>query len=181
MMRAGQSFFCWLALLLGIHLAPAATKPAPTSNEEGQKLAAELRLMRPTEDLEVKGFLKIRDSSGKRTKVPINYRFISAVCNLLGIRTRITWSMDYPLVEGKTERLVHLCRQAGASEYISGPSARDYIDASLFARENIALRFFDYTQYPEYHQLFPPFTHQVSIVDLLLNEGPQARRYMKSF
>src|SRR5438876_7454087 len=66
----------------------------------------------------------------------INYRFISAVCNLLGIRTRITWSMDYPLVEGKTERVVHLCRQAGASEYISGPSARDYIDASLFAREN---------------------------------------------
>jgi len=77
MMSAGQTSFCWLALLLGIHLAPAATKPAPTSNEEGQKLAAELRLMRPTENLEVKGFLKIRDSSGKRTKVPINYRFIS--------------------------------------------------------------------------------------------------------
>ena len=77
MMPAGKTLFCCLALLLGIHLAPAATKPAPTSNEEGQKLAAELRLMRPTENLEVKGFLKIRDADGKRTRVPFNYRFIS--------------------------------------------------------------------------------------------------------
>jgi len=41
-------------------------------------LAAELRLMRPTENLEVKGFLKIRDADGRRIKVPFNYRFISA-------------------------------------------------------------------------------------------------------
>jgi hypothetical protein len=39
----------------------------------------------------------------------------------------------------------------------------------------------DYHNYPEYHQLFPPFEHAVSIIDLLLNEGPNAPRYMKSF
>ena len=77
MMRAGKAFFCGLVLLLGIHLAPSANQPAPTSNEEGQKLAAELRSMRPTENLEVKGFLKIRGADGKRTKVPLNYRFVS--------------------------------------------------------------------------------------------------------
>ena len=77
MMSAGKTLFCFLALLLAIHLAPAANIPAPTSNEEGQKLAAELRLMRPTENLEVTGFLKIRDADGKRTRVPFNYRFIS--------------------------------------------------------------------------------------------------------
>ena len=77
MRRAGKAFFCGTALLLGIHLAPAANKPAPTSNEEGQKLAGELRLMRPTENFDVKGFLKIRDAAGKRTRVPFNYRFIS--------------------------------------------------------------------------------------------------------
>ena len=77
MMSAGKTLFCFLALLLAIHLAPAANKPVPTSNEEGQKLAAELRLMRPTENLEVTGFLKIRDADGKRTRVPFNYRFIS--------------------------------------------------------------------------------------------------------
>jgi len=77
MMRAGKAFFCGLALLLGIPLAPAANKTALTSNEEGLQLAAELRVMRPAENIEVKGFLKIRDSDGKRTKVPFQYRFIS--------------------------------------------------------------------------------------------------------
>ena len=36
----------------------------------------------------------------------INYRFISAICRLLGIGTKITWSMDYRLTEGKTEKLI---------------------------------------------------------------------------
>src|SRR6058998_878038 len=76
MMRAGKTFFGGLALLSGIYLAQAANKPAPTSNEAGQKLAAELRLMRPTENLEVNGLLKIRAADGRRTKVPFNYRFI---------------------------------------------------------------------------------------------------------
>ncbi len=77
MTPAGKTFLCGLAVLLGVHLAPAATKPTPTSNDEGQKLAAELRSMRPTESLEVSGFLKIRDADGKRTRVPFNYRFVS--------------------------------------------------------------------------------------------------------
>jgi len=39
----------------------------------------------------------------------------------------------------------------------------------------------DYSAYPEYNQLYPPFQHAVSIVDLIFNEGPNATRYMKSF
>jgi hypothetical protein len=62
----------------------------------------------------------------------INYRFLMVICKLLGITTRITWSMDYPLTKGKTERLVDLCKQAGAAEYISGPAAKNYIDEELF-------------------------------------------------
>jgi hypothetical protein len=89
--------------------------------------------------------------------------------------------MDYRLVEGKTERLVDLCRQAGATEYLSGPSAKNYIDATLFVRAGIGLRFMDYSGYPEYEQRFPPFDHQVSIIDLILNTGPSAQSFMRSF
>jgi hypothetical protein len=77
MIQALKAFTCVLALFWGILLAPAANKTAPTSDEEGQQLAAELRLMRPTENLEVNGFLKIRDADGKRTKIPFTYRFLS--------------------------------------------------------------------------------------------------------
>ena len=82
---------------------------------------------------------------------------------------------------GQTERLVDLCKQVGATRYLSGPSARDYLDEGLFAREGIEVTYIDYTGYPEYRQLHPPFEHGVSILDLLFNEGPNASSFMKSF
>lgn len=111
----------------------------------------------------------------------INYRFLAAICQILGIDTRISWSSDYVAAGVKTERLLDLCKQAGAGVYISGPSARAYLDEELFAREQIELQYIDYSGYPEYGQLFPPFAHQVSVIDLIFNEGPEATKYMKTF
>jgi hypothetical protein len=111
----------------------------------------------------------------------INYSFLSAICQVLGIKTKISWSSDYGLVEGKTESLIALCHQAGGTDYLSGPAARAYIDERLFKSEGIALSYMDYSDYPEYQQLYPPFEPQVSIIDLIFNEGPNATRYMKSF
>ena len=111
----------------------------------------------------------------------VNYRFITAICEILGIRTEITWSMDYELVDGRTERLVGLCQSAGATHYISGPAARDYIEEDLFREAGIGLSYIDYSGYPEYRQLYGEFTHRVSVIDLILNEGPDAPKYMKSF
>jgi WbqC-like protein family len=112
----------------------------------------------------------------------VNHGFLRAICGILGIATRISWSMDYrPLKEGKTERLVDLCRRAGGTHYVSGPAARDYIDARRFEEAGIALSFFDYSGYPEYPQRFGDFEHHVTVLDLLFNTGPQAPRFMKSF
>ena len=111
----------------------------------------------------------------------INYRFIVAICRILGISTTISWSMDYNLMGDKTERLVHLCKQAGATEYLSGPAARAYLNEALFERGDIAISYMDYSDYREYTQLYPPFQSQVSIIDLIFNEGPDATNYMKSF
>ncbi|NOT53464.1 MAG: WbqC family protein [Deltaproteobacteria bacterium] len=119
-------------------------------------------------------------SSGSPYLSEINYTFLSTLCSLLGIHTPLTWSSDYDIVPGKTERLLALCQQAGATEYVSGPAAKSYLDETLFAEAGIGVRWMDYTGYPEYHQLSPPFEHAVSVIDLLLNEGPNAWRYMKS-
>jgi hypothetical protein len=111
----------------------------------------------------------------------INYRFLTAICQILGIDTKLSWSSDYRIIEGKTERLIDLCRQTGATHYLSGPSARGYIDEEMFREEGISLTYMDYSGYPEYEQLFQPFEHRVSIIDLIFNEGPNAPKYMKSF
>ena len=109
----------------------------------------------------------------------LNRRFIEEVCNFLGIRTIISNSWDYSVLDGKTERLADLCAQARGTEYISGPAAKNYIDDSVFADQHIKLTWFDYSGYPEYTQLWGEFTHGVTILDLLFNCGENAHRYMK--
>lgn len=111
----------------------------------------------------------------------VNEVFLRGLCGLLEIRTAITRSSDYELRGDRNERLAGLCKQAGADEYLSGPSARTYLDEGLFRTRGIAVRWMSYDGYPEYRQLFPPFVHQVSILDLLFNEGVEgARRHLLS-
>jgi hypothetical protein len=112
----------------------------------------------------------------------INHVLITAVCNVLGIDTTISWSTDYEGEGAKTTRLVSLCRSCEATRYLSGPSARSYIDEQQFAEAGIELAYVSYDGYPEYPQLHGPFDHHVSILDLLFNVGAaDAAQYMKSF
>jgi hypothetical protein len=111
----------------------------------------------------------------------LNFRFLKGICGLLGIRTKLSWSSDYPHGSGKTERLVQLCRAAGATEYLTGPSAGAYLDPAFFAEAGIEIQYMSYNDYPQYEQLYPPFDHYVSVLDLLFNQGTHAADYMLSF
>jgi hypothetical protein len=111
----------------------------------------------------------------------INYLFLRGICDLLGIRTRLSWSSDYALPVGKNDRLISLCQQVDGSVYLSGPSAKAYMDMRVFQEANIQVEWMDYSGYPEYAQLYPPFDHAVSILDLIFNEGRDAARFMKNF
>jgi hypothetical protein len=109
----------------------------------------------------------------------LNRCFLETICNYLEIKTNILDSSDFTLLDGKTERLSDLCKQAGGTEYISGPAAKDYVEERIFADMNIKLTWFDYAGYPEYPQLWGEFTHGVTILDLLFNCGKDAHRYMR--
>ncbi|ULX54810.1 hypothetical protein A9P79_23415 [Cupriavidus taiwanensis] len=110
----------------------------------------------------------------------INLLFIRTVCSLLAIETSITSSSDYELVGDRTMRLADICQQASAHLYLSGPAAREYLDETVFAAKGIRVAWMDYSGYPAYDQLFPPFDHSVSILDLLFCTGPAAKEYMKA-
>ena len=101
----------------------------------------------------------------------LNRHCTETIARLLGVATRFLDSKDFTLEGGRVERLVSLLRQLGATEYLSGPSARDYLGGSegLFADAGIKLRFKSYAGYPEYPQLHAPFEHAVSILDVLAN------------
>ena len=93
----------------------------------------------------------------------------------------LTYSSDYTLYDGKTEKLVGICKQTDAYEYISGPAAKDYIHPQMFADAGIKLTYMDYSGYSEYPQLYGEFVHGVSILDMLFNLGEQTTYFMKSF
>ena len=111
----------------------------------------------------------------------INHMCLTWACRQLGIATAITWSSDYELVDGKTERLAGLVKSAGGSYYLSGPAAKDYIVDEVFEQAGIELAWMDYEGYPPYPQLHGAYEANVSVIDLLMMTGPDAPSYMKSF
>lgn len=110
----------------------------------------------------------------------VNYKFILAINEFLGIKTKISYDRDYGLIDGKTERLVDLVQKAGGDYYLSGPAAKDYIVEDLFKQAGIELAWMDYSGYREYPQLYPPFEHGVSILDLIFNTGKDAIDYIRT-
>ena len=77
-------------------------------------------------------------------------------------------------------RMLTICRQAGATTYLSGPAAQGYLAEDLFAEQGIGVRWMDYSGYPEYDQLHPPFEHGVAVLDLILQLGDRAAESLKS-
>lgn len=96
----------------------------------------------------------------------------------LGIRAEFRDSREFHPKGDKLDRLLDLLSQAGATTYISGPSAKAYIVDDRFVDAGIELIYKDYSGYPEYPQPYPPFEHAVSIVDVLFNCGPQSAFYI---
>lgn len=96
----------------------------------------------------------------------------------LGITTAFADSRDYAAEGQKLDRLLDLVRKTGATSYLSGPAARDYIVPERFEALGVNLVWKDYLGYPEYPQRFPPFEHGVTILDLLFNVGPEAPWYI---
>jgi hypothetical protein len=109
----------------------------------------------------------------------INVGMIRTLCELLGITTKIMDSRELDVVGDRNSRLLDACKKLGATHYLSGPAAQGYLDLALFEEGGIEVNWMDYSGYAEYNQLFPPFVHGVSVLDLLFNAGPEASACMK--
>lgn len=96
----------------------------------------------------------------------------------LDIKTEFHDSREYAPAGQKLDRLLDLLLKVGATSYVSGPAAKDYIDPERFKNAGIDLLYKDYSGYPEYWQPYPPFEHAVSILDLLFNTGSDAANYI---
>jgi hypothetical protein len=109
----------------------------------------------------------------------MNIGLIKKICmEILDIKTNFKDSREFNLQGKKEGRVLELLSKTGASLYLSGPGARDYIKEEHFAEKHIELKWMDYSGYPEYKQLFGKFEHAVSILDLIFNVGKDSSFYV---
>ena len=109
----------------------------------------------------------------------VNVTLIRGICKILGIGTEIIDSRELNLEGDRNNRLLEACKKLNAKTYISGPAARSYLDVDLFNKEGIEIFWMDYSNYKEYKQVFEPFQHSVTVLDLIFNTGAEAKNYMK--
>ena len=107
----------------------------------------------------------------------INTVFLVGIAQLLGLKTEIVSDRVYHPEGDRMERLLRIVRAAGADQYLSGPSAREYFDEAKFKEAGISTQWMSYESYPEYPQMHGEFDHQVSILDLIFNVGPATLSY----
>ena len=101
-----------------------------------------------------------------------------AFANMIGItHTQFMRSSTLNVSGQKTDRLINILKLVGATHYVSGPSARDYIEEEKFKQAGIELEYMVY-DYPEYPQMYPPFDPQVSILDMIFMLGPETPAYV---
>jgi len=100
------------------------------------------------------------------------------ICDILGIKVEF-YSSEQFLASGSKdgEKVIKICKELGCEHFINGPASRAFMDEAKFKDANITLEYMSYS-YPKYNQLYQPFNHYVSILDLLFMTGAEAPKYI---
>jgi hypothetical protein len=109
----------------------------------------------------------------------LNVMLTRWIMEKLSITTPLRMSSEFEPAGTKTDRLIDILKKVGATIYLSGPSAKDYLETEKFAEACIELEYKSYV-YREYLQLWGQFEPTVTILDLLFNCGEHSRDYLKS-
>lgn len=107
-----------------------------------------------------------------------NIILIKKICGYLSIKTKISNVCDYHVSGEKNHRLIELCKLTNSDIYISGPSAKNYINEDLFLKNDIKIEWATYDNFPSYPQLWGAYEERVSILDMLFNCGKSSVDYI---
>lgn len=95
----------------------------------------------------------------------------------LHIETKVFIDSDLSASGLKTGRLVNICKELECDTYISNLGSKAYIKVDEFVREGIDHIYINYEGKP-YKQRYEGFESNLSVLDLLMNCGPDAARAM---
>lgn len=109
--------------------------------------------------------------------VDLNLEFIKYFCSVLDLTVKTIRSSELELKLTKSARLLEICQKLGATTYISGEVGRNYLDIELFHDAGIEV-IFEKFEHPTYRQVHGEFMPYLSIIDVLFNEGENAKNIL---
>jgi len=114
-----------------------------------------------------------------RSLCDLNVHICRFVLDELKIERPVYMESELKTTLMSTGRIVELCKKCEADIYLSGSGGKAYMEEGLFEREGIKLEYQRF-EHPRYRQQFmkneDDFVPYMSVLDLLLNEGPQRAR-----
>ena len=100
----------------------------------------------------------------------LSMHFITAIKGFLNIKTPIVMASALAASGTKSDLIIAQCKEVGATTYLSGIGAKDYLEVSKFEKEGINVVFQSF-QHPTYRQLYGEFVPNLSVVDYLFCNG----------
>jgi WbqC-like protein family len=113
------------------------------------------------------------------TLVALNETMLRWLLAELGIEITFLCASDHNFEGTKSALVLDMCRKLGATTYIFGALGRDYADTAAFADAGIEVQFHRY-EHPTYPQQHGGFVPHLSVLDLLLNSGPDSLEILRN-
>ncbi|MEK7274777.1 MAG: WbqC family protein [Candidatus Desantisbacteria bacterium] len=108
----------------------------------------------------------------------LNKTIIRYLVDAFGLKTRICEVAEIKTEGNGTELLFNICQALGANTYLSGAFGKEYLDENLFANHGINVVYQEFS-HPEYKQVFEPFIHDMSAIDLIFNHGNDSLQILR--
>jgi hypothetical protein len=113
------------------------------------------------------------------TLIDLNFILIDYFSSKMGINTKTIRSSELNIKSTGSERLLEICKKVSSDTYLSGELGKNYLDEEIFKQSNIKI-IYEKFQHPIYTQLGNIFQSNMSIIDLLFNEGEKSKTILEN-
>ena len=120
---------------------------------------------------EIKDFIESIFEKKFQYLLDLNTEIIKFIMNELEIKSKIVFSSELEISKKGSDRVLDICKAVDADHYITGTFwAESNLRVEEFKKSNIDVEFQKF-QHPIYKQIHGEFIPEMSIIDLLFNEG----------
>lgn len=104
----------------------------------------------------------------------LNLKIITFLQKVVQSNAKILRSSFINCSGAKADLMASICKEVGATTYISVPGSKDYLVTSdAFQKINVKIKTFSF-KHPIYNQLFGVFLPSMSFIDMLFNVGHES-------